>query len=199
MEMRPLSSTRRLTKFFAGSGAAVAVDLAVDDLEGRGSGELEAADRGDVADALVLAVGVVVADPCVEGPLRVAETDQARLGKELLAHGLVEPLDLAGGRRRIRRSEDVADPVVMTDPVEEHHRGLGRTLAGEDLAVVGEDLLGDPVAAQGLDQRITDGLGRRSHHELGADAEPRVIVDPGDHAELGAIREEHLAHHVHLP
>ncbi len=60
-------------------------------------------------------------------------------------------------------------------------------LAGEDLAVIGQDLFGDPVGTQGMRERIADRLGGGSNDEARADAEPRVVIDPGDGRELGAV------------
>ena len=71
--------------------------------------------------------------------------------------------------------------------------------AGEHLAVVGEDLLRHPVAGQAFEEGLAHGARRGSMDERGDDAEPRVVVDPGDHLALGAVLEEHPTHHVHLP
>ncbi len=60
----------------------------------------------------------------------------------------MKALDLAGGSRRARGSEDVVDPVLAADAVEENlHRRLGKA-SGKDLAVVGQDLLGDTIGLQ---------------------------------------------------
>ena len=65
----------------------------------------------------------------------------------------MQPLDLPGRRRRIRRSQQVADPVVVADLVE-HHRPRTETEPGrEHLPVVGQDLSRDAVPAQRLQQR----------------------------------------------
>jgi hypothetical protein len=42
---------------------------------------------------------------------------------------------------RIRGGEDVANPVVQTDAIEEHVGGPSAKASGEDFAVVGEDLV----------------------------------------------------------
>jgi len=76
---------------------------------------------------------------------------------------------------------------------------MGSEPAGEDLAVVGEDLAGNAVALQRLQQRLAHRPGRRPYDQLGDHAEPRVVVDPGDHLALGAVFKCHPAHHVHLP
>jgi hypothetical protein len=55
--------------------------------------------------------------------------------KKLLSQGLVEAFDLAGGGRRIGSRQQMADPVVQTDAVEEHVGGPSAEPPGEDLAV----------------------------------------------------------------
>ena len=50
--------------------------------------------------------------------------------------------------------EEVADAAVQTDAIEGHVGGLAAEPAGEDLAIVGEDLLRDAIDAQGPEQRI---------------------------------------------
>ena len=71
----------------------------IDDLEGRWVGELEAPDRWDVAEGLMVSVMVVLDHPGSKGRLGLLDRVEAVLVKELLAHGLVEPFDLAGGGR----------------------------------------------------------------------------------------------------
>src|SRR2546430_1236931 len=53
----------------------------------------------------------------------------------------------------------VGDPVLPTDSVERDLHRLGPEPAGEDLAVVGEDLVRDPVAAKGRGQDLALRLG----------------------------------------
>jgi hypothetical protein len=48
---------------------------------------------------------VVVTDPDIESSLHLLDRVEAALGEELLAHRLVEALDLAGRRRCIRSGE----------------------------------------------------------------------------------------------
>lgn len=56
------------------------------------------------------------------------------------------------------------------------------------------------LASQRLHQRIADRLGGGPHDKAGADAEPRVIVDPGDREELlGSVAQEYLTRDIHLP
>jgi hypothetical protein len=81
----------------------------------------------------------------------------------------------------------VADAVLVADPVKQHHRRLAAELAGEDLTVIRQDLIGDAVLTQSVHQRIADRTSRRSHHQPRADAEARMVVDAGDNREFGPI------------
>ena len=76
---------------------------------------------------------------------------------------------------------------------------MGSVAPGEHLAVVGEDLIRDPVAGKGIGEDLTDRLGGRSTHEPCGHAEPGVIIDPGHDLQFGPIVEQHPTHHVHLP
>jgi hypothetical protein len=125
-------------------GYLLGLHFAVDDLDMAPIGELEAADRGHVADPLVLPVVVVVPHPPVECLLGLLHRGEGGSSEELLAHRLVQPLDLPRGGRRVGGGEEVADPVVQADPVEQHIGRLSTELAGEDLAVVREDRSGTP-------------------------------------------------------
>ncbi len=51
----------------------------------------------------------------------------------------------------------MADAVVQTDAIEGHVGGLAAEPAGEDLAIVGEDLLRDAIGVEGFQQRIVVG------------------------------------------
>ena len=48
-------------------------------------------------------------------------------------------------------------------------------------------------------QRVAHRPGRRPRHHRRAHHEPGVVIDPGHHLHLGAVGQEHPAHHVHLP
>ncbi len=78
----------------------------------------------------------------------------------------MQTLDLSGGRRRIGGGEDVSDPVVEADAVEQHVGGLASQPAGEDLAVVGQDLLRYAVAIESLEERIAHRSRGRSRDDL---------------------------------
>ena len=75
--------------------------VAVDDLERQWLGQLEAPDRRHVTQGLMLPVVVVVGHPHIQGRLHLVDRIEALVGEELLAHGLVQALDLAGGGWRI--------------------------------------------------------------------------------------------------
>ena len=67
-------------------------------------------------------------------------------GEQLETQALMEPFDLAGGRGRPHRGEAMGDAVLATDPFEQHlHDRFGEPTS-EDLAVVGEDLVGHTMS-----------------------------------------------------
>ena len=97
--------------------------------------------------------------------------------------------------------EPVGDAVLPADLVEQHlhrHAGLVEP-AGEHLAVVGQDFLGDPVGAHRIHERQAHRPGSSPHDRLGEDAEPGMIIDPGHDLDLGAADEERAGGHVQLP
>ncbi len=118
-------------------------------------GEGEPVGRRPVADALVGPGGVVVRHPGVQGGLGLLDRVEGVQLEELAAHGLVQPLDLAGGGRRVRRRQQMADAVVVADPVKQHRPGPWAEPGGEYFAVVGEDRLWYPVAGPAGVSRIT--------------------------------------------
>ena len=121
------------------------------------------------------------------------------LGDELAAQGAVPPLDLAGRGGAGGLGEDVGDPVLAADLVEEHLGVVAPEAPGEDLAVVGQDLLGHPPAREGGHEVLTDRARRGPGHDPVADEEAAVVVDAGEDLGLGAVGGEYRAHHVHLP
>jgi hypothetical protein len=64
-----------------------------------------------------------------------AEVLEDPTGEELGSKGAMEPLDLAGGGRAPRGRQQVVDPVLAADPVEQDLGVGGPEPAGEDLAV----------------------------------------------------------------
>jgi hypothetical protein len=68
--------------------------------------------------------------------------------------------------------------------VEQDLGGVGTEATGEALAVVGQDLIGDPVAGERDRQDLAHCLGRRPGDQAGGDAEPAVVIDTGHDLEL---------------
>jgi hypothetical protein len=88
-------------------------------------GEGEPVGWWPVADALVGPGGVVVHHPGVQSLLGLLDGVEQLSVEELAAHRLVQPLDLAGGGRRVGRRQQVADAVVVAEAVEQHRPGTG--------------------------------------------------------------------------
>ena len=143
---------------------------------------------------------VVVLHPGVQDLLGDLGAGQRRQGGQQLGpEGLVEPLHLAGGGRRPYPGQPVGDAVLPQDPLEHHlgRAGLAEP-AGELLAVVGQDLLRHPVAPQRCRQPPAHRPAGGSRHDSRAHAIPRVVIDPGQHLDLGAVGKRDL-HQVQLP
>src|SRR5918994_5774029 len=92
--------------------------------------------------------GVVVVDPPVELGLGGLERGERPAVQELLTQALVESFDLARRGGRTHGGVTMRDAVLPADSVEQHLYGLRPEPAGEYLAVVGQDLVGDPVASE---------------------------------------------------
>ena len=100
-----------------------------------------------IVQGLVGPLGVVVVDPLVQGLLgdRRASGTRGRSGTPRAGVRWNRSiLPVVVGDRGC--GEQVLDPVLPADPVEEHLDRRVVEPAGEHLAVVGQDLLGDPVA-----------------------------------------------------
>jgi hypothetical protein len=112
----------------------------------------------------------------------------------------VEAFDLAGSGRGAGFGVAGDDAVVAADPLEEHltRAGLGEP-AGELLAIVSQDFAGHPEPDQGVGERGTHGAAGCPAHHLRDDAEPGVVVQPGDHLGLRPVGEQDAADDVHLP
>ena len=80
----------------------------------------------------------------------------------------------------------MGDGVVAADPVEEHFPALAEPV-GELLAIVGQYLIGDAIAAQGLGEGQAHRPPGRFRDDPGGDAEPGVVIDPGDDLAFGPI------------
>jgi hypothetical protein len=92
-------------------------------------------------------LGVVAHDPRIELALRGVNGRKHSCGQELVTESPMKALNLAGRRGRERRREEVVDPVVATEPVEEHFGGGESESIGEDLAV---EFLSDVKSQFGL-------------------------------------------------
>src|SRR6266511_4544784 len=138
----------------------------------------------------------VLLDEGVQGLLGLLDGGEGVLGEELVPEGPVKALHLPGGGGRADPGEDVGDPVLPADPVEQGLPLVRAVPGGEHLAVIGEDLLGEPVAAKGLGERVAHPAGGGPGREPGGHAEPGVIVDRRKYLQLGPIGQEHPAHDV---
>ncbi len=146
--------------------------------------------------------GVVLLAPGIQGGLEFLDRlKRAMHIQQFSLEGLVQAFDLPGGGRGVDLGEPVSDPVLPADPVKQHlhrHAGLVEP-AGEHLAVVGQHLLGHPVDAHRVHERLADWAGGGPHHRLGDHAEPGMVIDPGDDLDLGATGEERAGSHIQLP
>jgi hypothetical protein len=69
------------------------------------------------------------------------------------------------------------DPALGADAVEQHSPGAGPEPAGEDLAVVGQDLRRRAIPVDRGQQRITRRTRRRAGHDPRRHRVPRVVID----------------------
>jgi hypothetical protein len=79
--------------------------------------------------------------------------------EQLVAKSAVEPLDLAGCGWRSDGREQVADPVLVADPVEQDLMPGAGVAPSEHATVVRQDRLGYPI---GPKRRIRGGLSSRA-------------------------------------
>src|SRR5919202_4281321 len=86
------------------------------------------------------------------------------------------PRSCASVPTRSRSSERV---ISSPPPRSRYWAGLGEP-ARELLAVVGEHLVRDPELVQRIGECPADGAAGRTAHHRGDDAEPGMIVHPGD-------------------
>src|SRR6476660_38610 len=93
----------------------------------------------------------------------------------------------------------MSDPVLAADAVEEHFDWWFREPAGEHLAVVGEDLVGDTMTPQRRGEHTTHCPCVRGRHEPRRDTESGVIIDAGEDLDLRAVTQTNASHHIHLP
>jgi hypothetical protein len=105
---------------------------------------LEAPGRDEHGDGVVRTLGVVVVNPGIQYLLGVVGRVEAATGQQLGPEGLVESFDLAGGGRAADPGEQVGDATLAAAAVEQHLTRVGAEPAGEDFAVVGQQLLRAP-------------------------------------------------------
>ena len=123
------------------------------------------------------------------------------LGEELRTYRLVPPLHLPGGGRRSGCGQQMPDPVLGADPVEQHLRaGASRPEpAGEDFPIVSQNLIRDSVPPQRRQQCLAHRLRGGPWHQLRRHREPGVVIDPRHRFQLHPVGEVEAADHIHLP
>jgi hypothetical protein len=150
---------------------------------------------------LVWPVGVVLdAERVHRGLDRLQVRPHLHVAEQFPFQGLVEPLHLScrGGAAGLGVTGH--DAVLPADPFE-HHLGWAGLVeaAGELLAVVREYLVGDAEPLQRLDERQADGAAGGPAHYGGDDAEPGMVVHPGDYLGFATVGQPDAADDVHLP
>src|SRR5207253_8738921 len=95
--------------------------------------------------------------------------------QELAAQRAMKPLHLAARGRRMWCWKQVADATLTADAVEQRRGGKRRIAAGEHLAVVGEDLIGNSVTLQGCVEPCAHRARVGSRHHRGAHTEAGVV------------------------
>ena len=111
----------------------------------------------------------------------------------------MEPLDLAGGGRVTGLGEQVLDPVLSADRVEQDLDRWMVEPAGEDFAVVGQDLLGLPVGGRRGAQPVADGRVRSRGITLAETQNREWSSTPVSALALVPSASAKSAHNVHLP
>jgi len=124
--------------------------------------------------------GVVVVDPRIEFSLGALFGIEDATGEKLGAKASMKALDFSGGRGRAGSSQQMIDAIFPTDLVEENfHFFVGVEATSEDLAVVGQDLLGNSVKVHCVSEVVTDRARCCPDHQPCHDTEPRVIIHAG--------------------
>ena len=170
----------------------------------RGDGpvrEPEPLGRRAAAAGLMRPGGVVLGHPPVQRRLQFRQGGELPVvrGEELRPHRPVAALTFPVVVGEYGLVEQVLNPVISADPVEHDRARPAAEPRGEHLAVIGQDLLRHPMAAQRPGQRQAHRPGRGPQHHLRAHDEPGVVIDAGHDLDLGAAGQVHPAHHVHLP
>src|SRR5665647_228891 len=157
---------------------------------------LIAAGRDSKLERLVRPLRVVDVAPAVEGAFGGGEIDEGRAGQHLGLEAAVEAFVLAHGLWMI--GPRMADLDAMLDqPDPERSERVARSVA-PGRTVVGDQPVGQPVAAEGGDELLADRLGLlvgagRKHH-----GETRMIVEHGQRMKPANV-QGHVALEVHLP
>ncbi len=180
-----------------------ATGLAVSEVGLIGTGAVDAVrntvGRWHHPDALMRSPGVVFENPGIQLVLRCLKRAEYPVGAELGPQLPVEPLDLPRRGRRPRLGQQMLDPVLAQDPVEQHlHRRLVEP-AREHLPVIREDLPRQPITLQRQPQTLGDTPCVLPQHQERGHAEPRVIIDPGQCLRPAPVREHEPTDDVHLP
>jgi hypothetical protein len=148
---------------------------------------------------LVRAVAVVAGHPGVHRSLSCKHGIEGwGVVEEFSAESFVETFHFPGGRRAGRFGESVGDAVVATNPVEQYFPACAES-GSELFAIVGQDLVGHPVAPQGLGKRQTHRPPGGPHHHRGDDTKPGMVINPGDDLAFGAIDQHQATDNVQLP
>ena len=145
--------------------------------------------------------GVVLLAPGVHRGLRILNArERAVHVQQFLLQRLMQPFDLPRGHRRPRLGQPLRDAVLPADPLEQHLR-RARLIEppGELLAVVAEHLTRNPVLLHRGHERRAHCAGGGPHHDFGDDAEPGMVVNPGDDLALLAVGQEQARGNVQLP
>jgi hypothetical protein len=91
-------------------------------------------------------------------------------------------------------------PFSPADPFEQHLRRAGPAEPpGELLAVVAEHFGGNPVLLHCRHERQAHRAGSGPQYDGGDDAEPGMVINPGDDLGFAAIGQEQAGRDVHLP
>ncbi|SLB43281.1 Uncharacterised protein [Mycobacteroides abscessus subsp. massiliense] len=143
---------------------------------------------------------VVGMHPCVQCLLRHLQVrERLNLRKEFSAQTAVKPLDLARRRRGAWRGQQVLDPLLTADRIEEHlHRRMVEP-PGEHPAVISQNLLRHTISGDCIDQPVTDRPSAFSGHQPGTHAHPGMIINSRERLSAGAVGQREPAHHIHLP
>jgi hypothetical protein len=148
---------------------------------------------------LVRPASVVLIPKRVDRRLRSFQIrEHAGVLEQLPPQRLVEAFHLPGRGRGGRLGQPVHDPVLPTDPVEQHLPTLTEPV-GELLTVISQQLLRHPEPGQALSQRQAHRPTGRPAHHFGDHREPGMIIHTGDDLHLRPVSQHHPTDDVHLP